>query len=795
MDADANRIDDLIDRDLTSRIDAVIPVEAVFSRPMPDDAVSTFVAAGGVVRHVYHSISYGFTGRIARSAVTTLAPKLGPDLLLLKAERPIERHLDQATRTARVRPVWVNGFAGTTGLNGSSTINIAIVDDGVDPSHPDLAGRMIGWKDYTGDNVTEARDIQGHGTHVAGIALGSGAAFGVGPGTLKWTESGNDNSVQNNDFTSNPIHLPETSFSLTSTATFMGGSATILSILDAPDGDTVFTNQKSTPSGVTPLTLSFDGVEAPGMRYTVVLRQNSLRNVNHYAIANAVTNYPAVGDGFNALRGVAPLSGYYAAKVFPDQDGATTAEIGVAMDDIVSLRESLNIKVVNCSFGLTSGGIDTIQRAKVSSLVEHGLVVVASAGNSGGGAAGTGDPGRAAEVITVGASNDANQLTEYSSGCPKTDPDTDQKPDLIAPGGSVYRTKILSVDANTDDAEYQSFADVQPDDYTSNLGTSMAAPIVSGSAALVIQALEQSGYTWDFQSNASALLVKQLLLATATETNQNRENSAYNPTLGRGDAPRDVNEGYGIVNTDAAIEAALLTWDLKTPLTGKTVDGPYDRRAWARRIRVPAGLTLKLAVTSPLTGDFEVYLYQKDATSNGLPILAAWGEVATATFADAADLYVVVKKIAGSGAFTLTGSTFTCGNGTLEPGEECDDGNTTSGDCCSATCQFEKTIACGHDGGIEPQSADGGTDGGADIDAGDAGLIAPPVDEPPPDNTAAPTVTAPPPSVPGASTAPPHVDRLEAGGGGCSTSGSSGMPLGLVCSYLLIIVIRRRHRA
>src|SRR5439155_25133889 len=30
-----------------------------------------------------------------------------------------------------------------------------------------------------------------------------------------------------------------------------------------------------------------------------------------------------------------------------------------------------------------------------------------------------------------------------------------------------------------------------------------------------------------------------------------------------------------------------------------------------------------------------------------------------------------------------------CGNGVLEPGEQCDDGNTVNGDCCSATCRFE----------------------------------------------------------------------------------------------------------
>ncbi len=37
-----------------------------------------------------------------------------------------------------------------------------------------------------------------------------------------------------------------------------------------------------------------------------------------------------------------------------------------------------------------------------------------------------------------------------------------------------------------------------------------------------------------------------------------------------------------------------------------------------------------------------------------------------------------------------------CGNGTIESGEQCDDGNLVDGDCCSATCQFEPNGgACG----------------------------------------------------------------------------------------------------
>ncbi|HRI71951.1 MAG TPA: M36 family metallopeptidase, partial [Polyangium sp.] len=37
----------------------------------------------------------------------------------------------------------------------------------------------------------------------------------------------------------------------------------------------------------------------------------------------------------------------------------------------------------------------------------------------------------------------------------------------------------------------------------------------------------------------------------------------------------------------------------------------------------------------------------------------------------------------------------TCGNGAINAGEQCDDGNTANGDCCSSTCQFEAaTTVC-----------------------------------------------------------------------------------------------------
>ncbi|HYC53341.1 MAG TPA: hypothetical protein VEL28_00155 [Candidatus Binatia bacterium] len=40
-----------------------------------------------------------------------------------------------------------------------------------------------------------------------------------------------------------------------------------------------------------------------------------------------------------------------------------------------------------------------------------------------------------------------------------------------------------------------------------------------------------------------------------------------------------------------------------------------------------------------------------------------------------------------------------CGNGAIEGGEICDDGNTAGNDCCTATCTFPSPAGCFHSGG------------------------------------------------------------------------------------------------
>jgi hypothetical protein len=60
---------------------------------------------------------------------------------------------------------------------GSTTVPIAMIDSGVDPTHPDLASKLIpGWSFLTG--TADTHDVLGHGTETAGTAaaIGNNAA-------------------------------------------------------------------------------------------------------------------------------------------------------------------------------------------------------------------------------------------------------------------------------------------------------------------------------------------------------------------------------------------------------------------------------------------------------------------------------------------------------------------------------------------------------------------------------------------------------------------------------------------
>jgi hypothetical protein len=648
----------------------MVDVQLTFSTQITQQQIDDFLGIGGEITYIYKSISYGWRGRIPESNIKLLPDLMGPTMVIVEEPPKMVLDMDIATQTGRVRPIWLQGFAGNpSGFNGDESITIGFIDTGIDASHQDLSDRKAYWHDFSDEGYENPIDIEQHGTHIAGIALG------MRKGRLdeerlfyniSYTEIGNLEYVQENSFLPSPIQLISGKYTFTSRAEWIGGGQTLLYHVSRPKGNmTKSWSAVSDPvSGRSGLLLSSSIDLSDDTLYATALLSTG-GSVRDFVITNSVRG--TVYQYLSNFRGVAPECRWAAAKYKSSQNNESFANI--ALQRLVNNRVNLNIKIVNISLSVSkeyNGGIADSLRAEVNSAVNNGILVVVSAGNNGRESIRRdreiSDPGNAEMALTVGACNDRNQLTDYSSQGidlrplnfePEPSTGIGHKPDLIAPGGSYYDdyyyTGIMSIDSGSSDGP--AFDDKQSNDYRNAIGTSMATAFTAGCAALVIDAMQQKGIQWDFYSSYHPRYVKMVLCATATETNADRENDMFNPTLQQAsDGPngfprgKDQYEGYGIINPDAAVEAVYLTHGWGTEENCTLGSGPYDRRAWARTVRLSAGSTYlinlytSIAPVAPVISDannliaippgqetsgsdvdFDLYLYSAEPSPTGTP--------------------------------------------------------------------------------------------------------------------------------------------------------------------------------
>src|SRR5207247_1545238 len=224
-------------------------------------------------------------------------------------------------------------------------------------------------------------------------------------------------------------------------------------------------------------------------------------------------------------KGIAPNANLINLRVLDQNGQGTDSGVISAIQVAISLQGKYHIRVMNLSLGrqvFESYTQDPLCQA-VEAAWKKGIVVVAAAGNSGrdnsmgtGGYATITSPGNDPYVITVGAMKTEGSpvrsnslIASYSSKGP-TLLDHVVKPDIVAPGNRVVSLYGPNFVNPIPGGSYY-VSEALPQEYPQNLvtyayydgslntwsttnayytlsGTSMATPVVSGAAALLVQA-------------------------------------------------------------------------------------------------------------------------------------------------------------------------------------------------------------------------------------------------------------------------------------------------------------------
>ncbi len=491
------------------------------------------------------------------------------------AEQLLEPQNDQAAIEVNADDVWGSGYDG-------SGVRIAVLDSGLDTSHPDIPAPVAS-KDYSSWPVlddTIANSVTGHGTHVAGSALGrgtqsSGAASeykGMAPDAdLIFLKIGNDTTGNASlDAMTNAIKAAVDTYDAdiitmsyggwgdyhdgtrqTSQAVdyaFSQGAVVFISAgNEAGDGEHYSgTVDAYSSTGFIQVDVTGSTGGNAGLGFNLVWF-DGLANSRDLVLEYYDSTQTAMGDIWagaqeeswkgteHELSGYGPEAGWY----FYLPAGSPTYYLKVT-------NNSDSDQFYHIYFeGIASSG------ASVEFHNADPFYTLCS-------------PADAEKAIAVGAYTSRKNWTAYdglsyhfinpdqtvgtmasfSSRGPRVDSGAPQKPNIVAPGSAIISVRDQDVyawpggaSAYFIDNDGLNLDGSGPADYYVMHGTSMACPVAAGAAALLLEANpELKGHPAD---------VRNLLQSTASSV----------------DANNNI-DGYGLLDIQAAVDATASEFEV-----------------------------------------------------------------------------------------------------------------------------------------------------------------------------------------------------------------------------------------
>jgi subtilisin family serine protease len=400
--------------------------------------------------------------------------------LAATASKPGEQLVPYGVAQVRAPEAWLGRRSGE--------VNVAIIDSGIDPTHPELAASYAG-----GYHVFEDKpplDDVGHGTHVAGIvgaANNDYGVIGIAPGVRLWALKVVDESGRGtmDDVITALEWVVETkkeiggrwvvNMSLGGTAPSIGEREMFTEAADA--GVILVASSGNTSTASTPSAVEFPAA------YPEVIAVGAVNETNVRAnFSNAGPELDFVAPGVRILSTV--LSGGYWMSYVRAEDKIITTKplVGAKIGNLTA-------DYVYCGLGRVNDFPSSV-RGKIA-LIKRGVDTFADKAR------------RANEAGAVAVAFFNHDETNFAwTLFPEEDPDAKNYPWPIAVGMTKADGDVLAARGSG-----RMTIAYDPDDYDIKSGTSMAAPHVTGAIALL----------WSLAPDATPAQITNALISTATD--------------------------------------------------------------------------------------------------------------------------------------------------------------------------------------------------------------------------------------------------------------------------------------